>query len=76
MQRAIDETDRRRAKQAEHNEIHNITPQGLTKKVSDIMEGLVVVAVNSNRTGLAKKAAEEAEHYRAKDWWPVSARSA
>ena len=39
MQRAIDETDRRRAKQAEHNEIHGITPQGLTKKVSDIMEG-------------------------------------
>lgn len=66
MQRAIDETDRRRAKQAEHNEIHNITPQGLTKKVSDIMEGAGGGRgkLKSNRPG--KKAAEEAEHYRAK----------
>lgn len=66
MQRAIDETDRRRAKQAEHNEIHGITPQGLTKKVSDIMEGAGGGRgkLKSNRPG--KKAAEEAEHYRAK----------
>ncbi|MGO1502827.1 MAG: excinuclease ABC subunit UvrB [Marinobacter sp.] len=66
MQRAIDETDRRRAKQAEHNETHGITPQGLTKKVSDIMEGASGGRgkLKSSRPG--KKAAEEAEHYRAK----------
>ncbi|MGO1462720.1 MAG: excinuclease ABC subunit UvrB [Marinobacter sp.] len=66
MQRAIDETDRRRAKQAEHNEIHGITPQGLSKKVADIMEGAGGGRgkLKSNRPG--SKAAEEAEQYRAK----------
>lgn len=68
MQRAIEETDRRRAKQQAHNEAHGIIPQGLTKKISDIMEG----AGSSNRSGYKKgerpgqSAAEEAERYRAK----------
>jgi len=39
MRRAIDETERRRQKQVEHNERHNITPKGVTKSVQDIMEG-------------------------------------
>jgi len=65
MQRAIDVTDSRRAHQAEHNETHGITPQGLNKKVGDIMEG-------AGRVGRRKggrpgdRAAEEAERYRAK----------
>ncbi len=39
MQRAIDETDRRRAKQEEYNKLHNITPRSIQKPVTDIMQG-------------------------------------
>ncbi len=38
MRRAIAETDRRRAKQKTFNADHNITPKGIEKGVSDIME--------------------------------------
>ncbi|OLO05467.1 MULTISPECIES: excinuclease ABC subunit UvrB [Salinicola] len=39
MRRAMDETERRRNKQIEHNERHGITPTTVTKSVADIMEG-------------------------------------
>ncbi len=38
MQRAMDETDRRRKKQEEHNLAHGITPTGLNKRITDVMD--------------------------------------
>jgi len=35
MQRAIDETDRRRARQVKHNELNNITPKTVLRGVAD-----------------------------------------
>ena len=41
MERAMDETERRRRKQITFNEQHNITPKGINKNITDIMEGAV-----------------------------------
>ncbi len=39
IERAIAETDRRRAKQVEFNTLHGITPRSIVKAVTDVMEG-------------------------------------
>ncbi|MFA6063703.1 MAG: excinuclease ABC subunit UvrB [Gallionella sp.] len=39
MRRAIDETERRRIKQVSHNFANGITPQGVQKRIKDIIEG-------------------------------------
>jgi len=40
MQRAMDETERRRAKQVAFNTKHGIVPQGVSKKIKDIIDGV------------------------------------
>ncbi|MCB1313231.1 MAG: UvrB/UvrC motif-containing protein, partial [Sedimentitalea sp.] len=49
MERALAETDRRRAKQVAYNEEHGITPQTIRKNVEDILAGLYKGDVDMNR---------------------------
>jgi len=39
IERALAETERRRAKQIEYNDLHGITPKSIRKAVTDVMEG-------------------------------------
>ena len=58
MQRALDETNRRRAKQQIFNQTHGITPRGIQKAVADILEGAYPEA-----TAQAALVAEESVAY-------------
>ena len=67
MRQAIDETDRRRQRQAEYNEAHGITPKGIVKAVKEIIDGVQPRAQSrrSRRYGEVPSAAaaEEAAQY-------------
>ena len=49
MERAMRETDRRRAKQIAYNEEHGITPETVKKNVEDVLAGLYQGDVDMNR---------------------------
>ncbi len=52
MQAAIDETQRRREKQIEHNRQHNITPTTINKKIRDIMQSNERYSTNDSQANL------------------------
>jgi excinuclease ABC subunit B len=60
MQKAIDETERRRKKQVKHNALHGITPKGVIKKVNDLIDGVY----QSDAGQEALKAAQSLNSYR------------
>lgn len=64
MRKAIDETERRRAKQMAHNTEHGITPTTIQKRIADVMEGAYAnVARGKGKTRGEKQVAEQAAHY-------------
>jgi excinuclease ABC subunit B len=68
MQRAIDETNRRRAVQVAHNTKHDITPTSISKGIKDIMEG-AYAATGQNRRD--REAAESAAAYKINSPEPI-----
>ncbi|MCL2296743.1 MAG: excinuclease ABC subunit UvrB [Proteobacteria bacterium] len=62
MKAALDETERRRRKQVQYNEAHGITPRGVTKRVTDIIDGVY----DSEKEKKGYKAAEKRGRYQTK----------
>jgi excinuclease ABC subunit B len=60
MQRAIEETDRRREKQIAFNEEHGITPQGIKKAIRTGMDEVPDKGGKKQYTQAAEEAAEYA----------------
>ena len=68
MQRAMDETERRRAVQISFNEQHDIVPKSIVKGIADIMEG-AYAATGKNKKG--RKIADSEADYRANEAQPI-----
>ncbi|MFV1466145.1 MULTISPECIES: excinuclease ABC subunit UvrB [Idiomarina] len=65
MQRAMEETERRRNKQIAHNKEHGITPQGLNKSITDVMD-LGQGSAKARKSKAEKALAEVASGYDAR----------
>ncbi|MEQ8406338.1 MAG: excinuclease ABC subunit UvrB [Oceanicaulis sp.] len=61
MQRAMEETDRRREKQTAHNIEHGITPRTIVRGVSDVLEGVMEKTAKGRGRQRSQKRAGVAE---------------
>jgi excinuclease ABC subunit B len=68
MRFAIDETNRRRAKQHNYNEAHGIEPRSIVKQIKDLTEEVVNAREESRRD---KKVAESRAAYNVAGTMPV-----
>lgn len=60
MRKAIDETERRRAKQIAFNQAHGITPKGVVKRIKDLIDG-----VYSEKAGEQARQQTQAQQHQA-----------
>ncbi|GIX23672.1 MULTISPECIES: excinuclease ABC subunit UvrB [Caldimonas] len=58
MRRAIDETERRRAKQLAHNQAQGITPRSVVKQVKELIDGVYADKSGKDELGAAEAIAE------------------
>jgi excinuclease ABC subunit B len=58
MQRALDETNRRRERQTAHNALHDITPRSIAKQVREMIDGVVSDKTARDDLKAAQAAAE------------------
>ncbi|MFN3311302.1 MAG: excinuclease ABC subunit UvrB, partial [Thermomonas sp.] len=63
MRAALDETDRRRNRQLDHNARHGITPQSVQRAVRDVMEGARAEPGELKGRGKARRMAEPEQEY-------------
>jgi excinuclease ABC subunit B len=60
MRRAIDETDRRRVRQTEFNRVHGIIPQGVQKRVKELIDGVYDASASRTEQRVANERVDAA----------------